>query len=437
MTFLPLGEPNGEKKKPRKKIGILKSQLLAVGALAALITGTFATNVNVGTGNRIEFGQGSVQVVTCDTYINVTLGTKIDSSTGVTYIDQVTLSDLSVQLHDRTIDIELYGDDGTKLNSALSFSIASDGLTFTSTRSHTESIDAFTLGSGPKAERGVNRITFNNFAAGEPSKIAANRFSRVSLQTSGSGTCSVPSNIPAVAVYIDAPWVQGSYIAESFTSVSLTDNYNSIGATNVFCQNYQANLLVGTYSNNSACRIFTKNQNGASGYPFGGATTTSSTPKQGSPADQSPSAFVGESPSAGLTITFSSSKNYVGLWWSAGSIGNNLKFYKDGTPYTTVSGDNVYNKLPRNNTVTAIDSSTTYQNNNYYGHPMDQTKDPTEPFVFIHVFALNGFSFTSINLSTDPNRNGFEWDNLTVSNLRTADLSPKRSLVFVAQYTYN
>jgi len=436
MTFLPLGEPDREKR-PRKKFPILKSQLLAFGALAVLITGTFATNVNVGTNGRIEFGQGSVQVVTCDTHINVTLGTLIDTSTGLTYIDRVTLSDLSVQLHDRTISVGLYGDDGAKLNSNLNFSIATDGLTFTSSRSHIDTIDAFTLGSGSKKERGVNQITFNNFAAEEPSKIAANKFSRVSLQTSGSGTCSVPSNIPAVAVYLDAPWVQGSYIAESFTSVSLTDNYNAITTTNVFCHNRQANLLVGTYSNNSACRIFTKDQNGASGYPYGGATTTSSTPRQGSPADQSPSAFVGNDPTAGLRITFSSSKNYVGLWWSAGSDGNRLEFYKDGTKYTTVNGDNVYNKLPRNNTVTAINSSTTYQNNNYYGHPMDQTKDPNEPFVFFHVFALNGFNFTAINISTLPNKNGFEWDNLTVATLKTADLSPKQSLVFVAQYTYN
>jgi hypothetical protein len=106
MTFLPLGEPDREKK-PRKKFPILKSQLLAFGALAVLITGTFATNVNVGTNGRIEFGQGSVQVVTCDTYINVTLGTRIDSSNGITYIDRVTLSDLSVQLRDRTINVEM------------------------------------------------------------------------------------------------------------------------------------------------------------------------------------------------------------------------------------------------------------------------------------------------------------------------------------------
>jgi hypothetical protein len=477
MTFLPLGEPDREKK-PRKKFPILKSQLLAFGALAVLITGTFATNVNVGTNGRIEFGQGSVQVVTCDTYINVTLGTLIDSNNGITYIDRVTLSDLSVQLRDRTISVQLYGSDGTKLNSNLSFSVADDGLTFTSSRSHIDTIDAFTLGAGPRQERGVNQITFNNLAT--PLRIEASKFSRVSLETSGSGTCSVPSNIPAVAVYIDAPWVQGSYIAEDFSALTITDDYNSVSSTGTNCEVYTSS--VGTYSG-GVCQIFTRDQDGY--YRFGGATTTTSTPTRAFSNDQSPSAFVGSN--NGENITFGRSRNYIGFWWSAGSLGNSIKFYRNGTLFTTVTGNDVYQALPKPypddfippySSLNSTDG-TQYLIPMYYGHPMnwpichsdddpydpdypyvdsfdpncitdsidpndpfdpnDQNEvyyaDPREPFVFMHIFALNGFNFDSVNISTTGN--GFEWDNLSVATLRNADLTPRGSLVKIAEYFYN
>jgi hypothetical protein len=492
MTFLPLGEPDKEKKS-RKKFPILKSQLLGLGALALLITGTFATNVNVGTNGRIEFGQGSVQVVTCDTHINVTLGTLIDTSTGITYIDRVTLSDLSVQLRDRTISVQLYGSDGTKLNSNLSFSVADDGLTFTSSRSHIDTIDAFTLGAGPRQERGANQITFNNLAA--PLRIEASKFSRVALETSGSGTCSVPNSIPAVAVYIDAPWVQGSYIAEDFPALTITDDYNSVTSTDTNCEDYS--FPVGTYSG-GFCRIFTKDQN--FDYIFGGATTNTSVPTRNSPGAQSPSAFVGppspgQSPN-GENINFGTSKNYIGFWWSAGSIGNSIKFYRNGTLFTTVTGDDVYGAVPRLDVRGYPEYAPPYYDPPYptlnstngleylipmyYGHPkswpvfdrrddpnytddpedpnyiadddyIDDAEDPVdsndpaeiywvnprEPFVYMHIFALNGFNFDSINISTGLGRNGFEWDNLSVANLRNADLTPKGSLVKIAEYFYN
>ena len=469
MTFLPLGEPNGEKK-PRKKFPILKSQLLAFGALAVLITGTFATNVSVGTNGRIEFGQGSVQVVTCDTFIGVSIQTRIDAATGLTYIDQLTLDDLSVQLHDRTISVEMYGNDGAKLNSELRFSIATDGLTFTSSRSHVEVIDAFTEGGGPRGERGVNRITFNNFAAEEPSKIEASKFSRVTLQTSGSGTCTVPSNIPAVAVYIDAPWVQGSYIAEDFPALTITDDYNSVTSTGMDCENFT--FPVGTYSG-GLCQIFTRDQDWGN-YRWGGATTTTSTPTRAFRNDQSPSAFVGLP--NGENITFGRSRNYIGFWWSAGSNGNSIKFYRNGTLFTTVTGNDVYQALPNNDNsgLNSTDRTANYVKSMYYGHPMnwpicdqyddpvyidsfdpnclndpndpndpidtnDQNEvfyaDPREPYVFMHIFALNGFNFDSVNISTTGN--GFEWDNLSVATLRNADLTPRGSLVKIAEYIYN
>jgi hypothetical protein len=370
----------------------------------------------------------------------------------------------------------MYGSDGIKLNSPLSFSVASDGLTFNSSRSFEDTIDAFTLGAVPRQERGVNQITFNNLAT--PLRIEASKFSRVSLETSGSGTCSVPSNIPAVAVYIDAPWVQGSYIAEDFPTLTITDDYNSVTSTGMDCENYT--FPVGTYSG-GVCQIFTRDQDGGN-YRWGGATTTTTTPTRAFRDDQSPSAFVGSA--NGENITFGRSRNYIGFWWSAGSLGNSIKFYRNGTLFTTVTGNDVYLALPDDYSgLNSTDGTANYVKAMYYGHPMnwpicdsnddpyydpddpaytyvdsfdpncindsidpndpidpnDQSEvynaDPREPFVFMHIFALNGFNFDSVNISTTGN--GFEWDNLSVATLRNADLTPRGSLVKIAEYIYN
>jgi hypothetical protein len=396
--------------------------------LICALTYTFSANFNINSGIRTEFGQGVELAVACDSTISATITSKIDSTTGNYVIDGLTLGDLSTQLHDRTIKANLLRADGSVLNNPISFSVASDGLTYTSSRSHVDSLDAFTAGKGTLAEMGSSSITFNGLFSEESTKILASDFKRVNLETSGFGNCSVPANNGAVTLYIDAPYVQGSYISEDYPSASSTDTYNSVTVDNSQCP---SNGNVGTYSGGNCFVILSTHANP---YVFGGAISTSSSPQTGGGnTNQSPSAGVYNS--TGETISFSSRKNYIGFWWSAGSNGNFIKFYRGNTLVATASGNQVYAKLPHNQTLTAVDSSTTYNTNLYYGHPANTGSwDTTEPFVYIHAFAVNGFNFDKVVISTTGN--GFEWDNLTVANLSNNQLQPKSTLVKVQDYPY-
>jgi hypothetical protein len=405
-----------------------KTGLTLVLIAAVLFVYTISGQIKINSAQPIEFGQGLELTVACDTSISASLGTTMDSVTGNYYISSVTLSDLSTQLHNRTVKVYLIGTDGSVLNSKLQFSVGTDGLTYTSTRSHVDNLDAFTAGAGPKAEMGSSSINFNNLLNEENPGIKASDFQRVNLETSGYGKCSVPVNNGAITLYIDAPSVQGSYIPEQYPSASATDTYNSVTTDNSQCP---ANGVVGTYSGGNCFVLLSSHANP---YVFGGAISTDSQPHTGGgQTNQSPSAGVFNS--TGETISFSSRKNYIGFWWSAGSTGNIIKFYRGSTLVATATGDQVYTALPRNSTKTAIDNSTTYSTNSYYGHPANSGSwDTTEPFVYIHGFAENGFNFDKVVISTTGN--GFEYDNLTVANLSNDQLTPKSTLVKIQTYNY-
>ena len=406
-------------------------RLSATGAvlIGLVLSLTFGANINLNTQNKIEFGQGILQAVACDTQIVVNLSSQLNTSTGVYNVSSLILSDLSTQLHDRTITVNLVGSDGRALNAPLSFAVASDGLTYTSTRAHVDNLNAFTAGSGPKAEMGASQITFTSLLTEEPTPIPADSVKSVALQTEGSGTCSVPSNIPAVKLYIDAPYVQGSYIPELYPSASLVDTFDSAGVDLGDCSSLSNQT--GAYSGD--CKIILKTH--ANPYPYGGAITTSSTPTTGNQTNQSPSAAVYTA--TGLTVTFSSNKNYIGFWWSAGSTGNAVKFYRGTKLVATMTGDDVYSTIHHTSaTLTALNGTTLYTQSDYYGHPANTASwDSGEPFVYFHAFAVNGFNFDKVVLNTTGN--GFEYDNFTVANLGGSQLTAKDTLVFIASYNYS
>jgi Listeria-Bacteroides repeat domain (List_Bact_rpt) len=252
-----------------------------------------------------------------------------------------------------------------------------------------------------------------------------------SVATSSLGSIS---SSEAFAVYMDAPNVQGSYIAREFPNSTWTDTYDTFTSTNVACP---SSGNIGTYSFASGwCKVFTSAQNN-NNYVFGGALTTTETAT--TTGTQTPSVWVGNS--AGTTITLNQSVNYLGLWWSAGSTGNSIKFYQDSALVLTLSVDDICNSVKAsgttcgrpsdNSSLTAIDGTTTYLKRNYFGHPLDQSNwDSSEPFTYMHVFAQNRVTFNKINISTTGN--GFEYDNLTVGNLSQADV--KSRLVAVRSY---
>jgi len=410
---------------------------VALGSVLLMITAltySFSSFIGINSGGATEFGTGIEETVACDSYISSSLTSRIDSATGEYMIDTFSLGDLSLGLRNREVKAILIGKDKSILGRSLEFSVGSDGLTYTSDRSHVDVLEAFERGSGPKSETGTNTITFNRLLTEEPSPIRASDFARVALETSGSGRCTYPRNSRALEVYIDAPNVQGSYIAEDFAASSLTDNYNGTTSHFVDCP---TSASTGTYSfGSNGCKVLQRTENNGSWYPWGGAITSSSTPTTGGAATLQ-TASAAAYTSAGTTVTFSVRKNYLGFWWSAGSYGNVIKFYRGSTLVATMTGDDIYTALPNNSTsLTALNGTTTYTASAYRGHPINTASPriPQEPFVYIHAFAVNGFNFDKISFGTTGD--GFEWDNLTVANLNTTQLAPKRTLVLNQTYNY-
>ena len=212
------------------------------------------------------------------------------------------------------------------------------------------------------------------------------------------------------SIYMDAPFVQASYASAGTKATNVqTENFDTLTAiTSEYATSQGANgncpetISVGTLSPSSACLLYANDPN------FGGATTSSSNPVD----IGAHSTYAAVHSGVALTITFPSAKRYVGFWWSAGSLGNNVSFLDEsGTVVAELNADDIYNA------VTAMSSD-------YLGHPGDLNTDesgntirydPGEPFVYIHAFSPTGFH--AIQLSAPGN--GFEFDNLT-----TADTAP-------------
>ena len=214
------------------------------------------------------------------------------------------------------------------------------------------------------------------------------------------------------SIYMDAPFVQASYASAGTGATNVqTENFDSLlpPFTDGKCPE---NIAVGTVSPTSACLLYANDPN------FGGATTSSSVP-----VDSGAHSTYAAVHSVPLTITFPSAKKYVGFWWSAGSVGNNVSFLgESGTVVAELNADDIYNAVSAN-PITALDSKP-YLSSDYLGHPgvlnTDESGysiryDPGEPFVYIHAFSPIGFH--AIQLSAPGN--GFEFDNLT-----TADTAP-------------
>ena len=233
-----------------------------------------------------------------------------------------------------------------------------------------------------------------------------------------------------VTAYISPPSVQGP---PSNTGAIIQD-FNSSN----FCSTLGVSN-VGTFS--GSCTSVTS---GNGDFKFGGANTTSDQPTVGGTA----TTFAAVWGSQVLSLSFPSNDvRYLGFWWSAGSAGNQVKFY------TKVSGVDVLtatfttnnintllntsgqvegsvlppNPFPGTQVVTAIDGSQ-YKKGYYFGRPSDHSSlTPTSmPFssvndniyshAYLNVYASGSISFSKVEFIGG----GFELDNVAVSNqLRT------------------
>ena len=251
---------------------------------------------------------------------------------------------------------------------------------------------------------------------------------------------------PGFEIYLDQPFVQGSYVSGSANSATETFNGFSVSPTGTSCTN--ATWAIGTVSN-SACTLWPNNNDL-------GAITTGSDPtvnSAGFPINGTNFAATGNAGGAGFTVTFLTPQKYVGFWWSAGNAGNAVRFISNGQTVASIDvGDtNTANSLldrldgapDCTNSTTYLSKSATltaengniYQSRYYFGAPWGYTSltpttcsasVPTEAYSYIHAFAKDGATFDSVLFDGG----NFEVDNITISS---ESLTPRSSLVLVGR----
>jgi len=208
-----------------------------------------------------------------------------------------------------------------------------------------------------------------------------------------------------VHVYMSAPKVQGTPLTNNFT----TETFDS----------FEAGALP------TALSIGTVNGTGRidDGGDYGGASSTNSIPVTGGVSSRYMTTFNNaNSELLPIAIDLASPAKYLGLWWSAGSPSNQVKFFSGGQEVASMTTAALMTKLSAP-TQSAKDGTTTYTSTDYFGNPVNGLA-ASEPFVYLNVYAIGGTSFDRVELSGG----GFEFDNITVSDLEN---EPASSLVDV------
>ena len=262
-----------------------------------------------------------------------------------------------------------------------------------------------------------------------------------------------------LALYLDAPFVQGSYVAENAQPGDGTSfsSFNKTGGTGFTC-NDPDQRPAGTEIT-GLCRI-------DAAASHGGATADAdvSAPTVGGDGSNFPTT-TGSGSANAITITMTDGlkARYIGLWWASGSPGNTITFWSGEDALLTVNSNDILNivkptvtlaseqnwKDRVNGNPSAVppvlkDTETvsnlaggTYRKVEYYGNPRGYEGDPpqavsegtwSQPFVYLHLFGEGAVSFDKIVLSGA----GFEFDNLVIA---TASQTPDPRLVLVDSYS--
>jgi uncharacterized repeat protein (TIGR02543 family) len=243
----------------------------------------------------------------------------------------------------------------------------------------------------------------------------------------------------SLGVYIDSPFVQGSYVAAAGGEGVASMNFNGTTGAGRCGDDAPVGISI-----TGTCTIFSVQGHGGASALANNATPTTSTPTTTIPGSNFPSTTHSTNP---VIINLTQESRYLGLWWSAGSVGNEMRFYKDNTLLLTVNADTITTllgtvadssdwttKYNAGEVVTSLDN-TTNRKVFYFGNPRtfrsttptsaSGVDTPSQPFVYIHFFANGSLTFNKVELSGS----GFEFDNLAVS---TAAQTPLDRLVQVS-----
>ena len=210
-----------------------------------------------------------------------------------------------------------------------------------------------------------------------------------------------------VDIYMSAPTVQGTAVSTGLTA----ENFNAltVGAC-------PASIAIGAISGDCAVSAVGT---------YGGATAdaTDSTPTTGGAGSNYASTSA---PSTTVTIDLNEPAKYLGLWWSAGSPSNVVELYsgEDRVSYMTTAN---LMTLLNSGSVTSV-GGTSYDTNDYKGNPRNNTLAAAEPFLYLNLYGEGGASFDRIVLSGG----GFEFDNISVSDLQQAPSNGEIQVEFIA-----
>lgn len=262
--------------------------------------------------------------------------------------------------------------------------------------------------------------------------MAFTLFGFSSLSSSSAHAAPTPDSI---SLYLDSPFVQGSYVAQAGGAGVSSMNFNVTAGANRCGDGQPAGIAI-----TGTCTIYT-----VQGHAGATPLATNSTPTIGGSGSNFPSTTDNTSP---IVITLSQESRYLGLWWSAGSTGNTMKFFNGNTLLLTLTTADIMNLLgtpPANNTAWQASNNDTSGNTItaingslnrkvwYFGNPRGYgSTTPTsqssltanEPFVYLHMFTGGLLTFNKVELSGT----GFEFDNLAVSTVAQTP-NPRLSLV--------
>ena len=235
----------------------------------------------------------------------------------------------------------------------------------------------------------------------------------------------------SIALYMSAPLVQGSHVTGTGTITETFEEYTAPG-------DCPANIAQGTITTTDVvsptnCRISLVSV-------YGGASSTAKTPSYGGAGSQY---ATNNNNAESFTISFAEPVKYVGFWWSAGSGTNKVEFFNDGVSIAEMASAKVMEILGATapspwpagdgtRVVRAINGAE-YPVGRYFGNPRGFTSatpvspssiTPGEPFLYLHLYLKGGIEADQVRFSGG----GFEFDNLTTSNLAQ---NPDDDLVFL------
>lgn len=213
----------------------------------------------------------------------------------------------------------------------------------------------------------------------------------ISALVLSSAPASAISTDYGVDIYMSAPTVQGTAATGSLTS----ENFNTLPTGSC-----PASIQLGAVSGNCNVEV-------AGDYGGASAAANVATPTTGGVGSNYMSTA---SPSQEVAIDLTAPAKYLGLWWSAGTNSNVLELYQGDERVASMTTSSIITLL-QNSSVTAVGGSS-YDSTDYFGNPRNNA-DPSEPFLFINLYATGGASFDRVVLSGG----GFEFDNISTSAL--------------------